>query len=119
MRRRTAHDSDRVDEVTPHEMVQDLEMSIATRLSAAESARDDVARAQAQADALLAEAEVQAAKVGRVHAAAILAAARAEAARLADDGARAAADLTAAAARHRDDDVATVLARVLPSQVVS
>ena len=67
-----------------------------------------------QADHLIAEAEAQAAEVARQRAAAILSAARAEAARLTQAGIRRAADLTAIAARRRDQDVATVVAAVLP-----
>lgn len=112
MRRRTAAGSG-VDPLAAHLMVRELETSIDTRLAAANESREDQVRADVQADALIAEARVQAAEAGRVHAEAILAAARAEAALVEVDGERAAAELTAAAARQRDDDVAAVLAGVL------
>jgi hypothetical protein len=103
-----------VDPATSHELVRELEKSIAARLAAAERARDEVARAQVQAEHLIAEAEAQAAEEARQRTTAILSAARAEAARLTQAGSRRAADLTAATARRRDRDVATVLAAVLP-----
>jgi len=111
---RTHDDSETVDPATSHELVRELEKSIAARLAAANQAGDEVALAQVQADHLIAEAEAQAAEVARQRTAAILSAARAEAARLAQDGIQHAAELTAAAARRRDQDVATVVAAVLP-----
>ena len=111
---RAHDDSDPLGQSTPHELVLELEKSIAARLAAANQAGDEVALAQVQADRLVAEAEAQAAEVARQRTAAILSAARADAARLTQDGIRRAADLTEAAARHRDEDVATVVAAVLP-----
>ena len=111
---RAQPDSDTVAQATPHELVRELENSIAARLAAANEAGDEVALAQVQADDLIAEAEAQAAEEARQRTAAILSAARAEADRLTQDGIRHAADLTAAAARRRDQDVATVVAAVLP-----
>ncbi|MEU4607329.1 hypothetical protein AB0F43_30460 [Kribbella sp. NPDC023972] len=111
---RTTDDSERINHATPHELVRKLEDSIAARLAAANHARDEVALAQVQADHLIAEAEAQAAEVARQRAAAILSAARAEASRLTQSGVQRAADLTAVAARRRDQDVATVVAAVLP-----
>jgi hypothetical protein len=116
---RAHDDSDSVAQATPHELVQELENSIAARLAAANQAGDEVALAQVQADHLIAEAEAQAAEVARQRAAAILSAARAEAAQLTEAGIRRAADLTAVAARRRDQDVATVVAAVLPQQTRS
>jgi hypothetical protein len=115
-----AHDAaGTVNHATPHEMVRELETSIAARLAAADQARDEMALAQVQADHLIAEAEAQAAEVARQRAAVILSAARAEAARLTQAGIRRAADLTAVAARRRDQDVAAVVASVLPQQARS
>lgn len=116
---RAHDDSDPVAPVTPHELVRELEHSIAARLAAANQAGDEVALAQVQADHLIAEAEAQAAEVTRQRTAAILSAARAEAARLTQAGLRHAADLTAVAARRRDQDVADVVAAVLPQQTWS
>jgi hypothetical protein len=113
---RAHDDSDTVAEATPHELVRELENSIAARLVAANQAGDEVALAQVKADHLIAEAEAQAAEVARQRTAAILSAARAEAARLTQAGIRHAAELTAIAARRRDQDVATVVAAVLPQQ---
>lgn len=107
-------ESEKVNHATPHELVRNLEDSIAARLAAANQARDEVALAQVQADHLIAEAEAQAAEVARQRAAAILSAARAEAARLTQARVQRAADLTAVAARRREQDVATVVAAVLP-----
>jgi hypothetical protein len=116
---RTHDRSETTDRSTPHEMVRDLENSIAARLAAADQARDEVALALVQADHLVAEAEAQAAEVGRRRTAAILSAARAEAARLTQAGIGRATDLTAAAARRRDQDVATAVAAVLPQSARS
>jgi hypothetical protein len=113
---RTYHDSETTDDATPHELVRELENSIAARLAAANQAGDEMALARVQADHLIAEAEAQAAEVARQRTTAILTAARAEAARLTQAGIRHAAALTAVAARRRDQDVATVLAVVLPPQ---
>jgi hypothetical protein len=113
---RTHDDSETSDRATPHELVRELENSIAARLATANQAGDEVALAQVQADHLIAEAEAQAAEVARQRTAAILSAARAEAARLTQAGIRHAADLTAVAARRRDQDVATVVTAVLPQQ---
>jgi hypothetical protein len=116
---RAHDDSDTVAQATPHELVRELENSIAARLAEANQAGDEVALAQVQADHLIAEAETQAAEEARQRTAAILSAARAEAARLTQAGIRRAADLTAVAARRRDKDVATVVAAVLPQQTRS
>jgi hypothetical protein len=113
---RVHDDSDTLDHATPHELVRELEKAIAARLAAEDQARDEVALAQVQADHLIAEAEAQAAEVARQRAAAILSAARAEATRLTDAGIRRAADVTAVAARRRDQDVASVVSSVLPEQ---
>lgn len=110
------NDSETTDRATPHELVRALEQSIAARLTAANQAGDEVALSQVQADHLVAEAEAQAAEVARQRTAAILSAARAEAARVTQAGIRQAADLTAVAARRRDQDVATVVAAVVPQQ---
>ena len=107
------------DRATPHELVRHLETSIAARLSAADQARDEVALARVQADHLIAEAEANAAESARRRTAAILSAARIEAARLTDAGIRRAADLTAVAARRRDEDVAAVVSSVLPERAGS
>ena len=111
---RTHDSSETTDRATPHELVRDLENSIAARLAAADQARDEVALAQVQADHLIAEAEAQAAEEARQRAAAILSAARAEAGRLTQAGIRSAADLTSVAAQRRDQDVTTVVDAVLP-----
>ncbi|WP_405065083.1 hypothetical protein OG558_24290 [Kribbella sp. NBC_01510] len=116
---RAQSDGDTVAQATPHELVRELENSIAARLAAANQAGAEVALAQVQADHLIAEAEVRAAEEARQRTAAILSAARAEAARLTEAGLRRAAELTAVAARHRDQDVATVVAAVLPQQIRS
>lgn len=116
---RAHDDSDTVNHATPHELVRELEDSIAARLAAADKARDEVALAQVQADHLITEAEAQAAEVARQRAAAILSAARAEATRLTQAGIRRAADLTAIAARHRDQDIAAVISSVLPQRALS
>jgi hypothetical protein len=113
---RAQPDSDTVAQPTPHELVRELENSIAARQAAANQAGDGVALAQVQADHLIAEAEARAAEEARQRTAAILSAARAEAARLTQAGIRRVVDLTAAAARRRDEDVATVVAAVLPQQ---
>lgn len=112
-------DSEKVDPAVSHELVREFEKSIAARLAAADQARDEAALAQVQADHLIAEAEAQAAEVARQRTVAIMSAARAEASRLAQAGIRRAADLTAATARRRDRDVATVLAAVLPQSAGS
>ncbi|TCM39509.1 hypothetical protein [Kribbella sp. VKM Ac-2568] len=111
---RTHDSSETTDRATPHELVRELENSIAARLAAADQARDEVALAQVQADHLIAEAEAQAAEVARQRAAAIVSAARAEAARLTQAGIRSAAGLRSVAAQRRDQDVAAVVAAVLP-----
>jgi len=111
---RAHDDAGTVNHATPHDLVRELETSIAARLAAADQARDEVALAQVQADHLIAEAGAQAAEVARQRAAAILSAARAEAARLTQAGIGRAAALSAVAARRRDQDVATVVAAVLP-----
>lgn len=116
---RAHDDSDTVNHATPHELVRELEDSIVARLAAADQARDEVALAQVQADHLIAEAEAQAAEVARQRAAVILSAARAEATRLTQAGIRRAADLTAIAARHRDQDIAAVVSSVLPQRDLS
>ena len=116
---RTHDDSETADRPTPHELVRELENSIAARLAAADQAGDEVALAQVEADHLIAEAEAQAAELARQRTAAILSAARAEAARLTQAGIRRAADLTAVAAQRRDQDVATVVAAVLPQRTRS
>lgn len=116
---RAHDDAGTVDHATPHELVRELETSIAARLAAADQARDEVALAQVQADRLIAEAEAQAAEVARQRAAAILSAARAEATRLTQVGIGRAAALSAGAARRREQDVATVIAAVLPQQAGS
>jgi len=113
---RARDDSDTVDHATPHELVRELENSIAARLAAADQSRDEVALAHVQADHLVAEAEAQAAEAARQRAAAILSTARAEATRLTDAGIRRAAALTTIAARRRDQDVATVISSVLPQR---
>ena len=77
---RTHDDSEPTDRATPHELVRELENSIAARLAAANQAGDEVALAQVQADHLIAEAEAQAAEVARQRTAAILSAVRAAAA---------------------------------------
>ncbi|MFG1819353.1 hypothetical protein ACGFIF_36720 [Kribbella sp. NPDC049174] len=111
---RTYDGSETTGRATPHELVRNLEDSIAARLAAADQARDEVALAQVQADHLIAEAGAQAAEAARQRTAAILSAARAEAARLTEGGVRHAAELTEIAARRRNQDVATVVAAVLP-----
>ena len=116
---RTHDNSETTDGATPHELVRELENSIAARLAAANQAGDEMALARVQAEHLIAEAQAQAAEVARQRAAAILSAARAEAARLIQAGIRRAADLTAVAARRRDQDVATVVAAVLPQRTWS
>jgi hypothetical protein len=113
---RAHEDSDTVGHATSHELVRELENSIAARLAAADQARNEVALAQVQADHLIAEADAQAAEVARQRAAAILSAARAEATRLTDAGIRRAAALTTVAAQRRDQDVATVVSSVLPQR---
>jgi hypothetical protein len=113
---RAHDDSDTVAQATPHELVRELENSIVARLAAANQAGDEVALARVQADHLIAEAEAQAAEVARQRTTAILSAARAEAARVTQAGIRHAAELTAVAARRRDQDVAAVVAAVLPQQ---
>jgi hypothetical protein len=116
---RAHDDGDTVAQATPHELVRELENSIAARLAAANQAGGEVALAQVQADHLIAQAEAQAAEVARQRTAAILSAARAEAARLTQGGTRRAADLTAVANQRRDQDVATVVAAVLPQETRS
>ncbi|WP_410790618.1 hypothetical protein [Kribbella sp. C-35] len=111
---RAHDDSGTIAKAAAHELVREFENSIAARLAAANQAGDEVALAQVQADHLIAEAEAQAAEGARQRTTAILTAARAEADRLIEVGVRRAAALTAAAARRRDQDVATVVAAVLP-----
>ena len=69
---RAHDDAGTVNPATPHELVRELENSIAARLAAANQAGDEVALAQVQADHLIAEAEAQAAEVARHRTAAIL-----------------------------------------------
>ncbi|GAA1553427.1 hypothetical protein GCM10009789_03660 [Kribbella sancticallisti] len=111
---RTHDDSETMEPATPHELVRELEDSIAARLTAADQARDEVALARVRADHLIAEAEAQAAEVARQRAAAILSVARAEAARLTGAGIARAAHLSAVAAGRRDQDVDSVVSAVLP-----
>jgi len=101
---------------TPHELVRELETSIEARLAAADQARAEVAQAQATAEHLLAEAAERAERDAQHRAAVILADARAEAVRLTEAGNRSAAELTAVAARRRDEDVAAVVSWVLPAR---
>lgn len=109
-----AHHADGADHATPHQLVRDLETSITARLAAADESRDDIARAQEQAAQLITDAEADAAEAAARSAAAIVSAAYAEAARLAEEGRRRAAELTEAASRRRDEDVAEIVAAVLP-----
>ncbi|MGH3348843.1 MAG: hypothetical protein ACRDO4_17835, partial [Nocardioides sp.] len=109
-----AHDGDGADHTRAHELVQELEASIAARLAVSEQAGDEVAQAERQADHLIAEAETQAGEDAQRRRETILASAHAEAARLSAAGNRSAADVTAIAARRRDADVAAVESSVLP-----
>jgi hypothetical protein len=114
-----AHGGDGADQTRAHELVLEFEASIAARLAASERAGDEVAQAQLQADRLIAEAEAQAGEEAQRRRAAILSSARVETTRLRGAGIRRAADLTAIAARRRDEDVAAVVASVLPVRVRS
>lgn len=109
-----AHDADGADHVTPHQLVRDLETSIAARLASVDESRDELARAQAKAAQLITDAEADAAEAAARRAAAIVSAAGATAARLTEEGRGRAAELTEAAARRRDEDVAEIVAAVLP-----
>jgi hypothetical protein len=106
-----AHDA------TPHELVLRLETSIETRLAAAEQARAEVERAQQQATEVIAQAAEQAMHDAQELTDGILAGARAEAARLTEAGTVRAADLTALTVRRRDEDVAAVVAAVIPARL--
>jgi vacuolar-type H+-ATPase subunit H len=103
------------DPATSHDLVRELERSIEARLTAAE-AGDEVTDARAEADRLIAEAEVRADEAARDHAAAILSEARVEAKRLAEAGTRRATDLAETAALHREEDVSAVMSSVLPAE---
>jgi hypothetical protein len=109
-----AHDGDEAARTSAHERVLELEASIATRLTAAEQAGDELARAKRQADQLLAEAEAQVGEEAQRRRSATISAAHAEADRLIAAGIRRATDLSAMAARRRDADVAAVVSAVLP-----
>lgn len=110
-----AHSADGPDPVTPHQLVRDLETSIAARLAASNETREEVVRAQQRAAQLITEAESAAAVAAQQRAAGIVSAAREEASRLTEVGRRAAADLSAAAAQRRDADVDAIVAAVLPN----
>ncbi len=112
---RTPHDPP-ASKATPHELVLQFETSIETRLAAAEQARAEVERAQQQATYVIAQAAEQAMHDAQELTEGILAGARAEAARLIEAGTVRAADLTALTARRRDEDVAAVVAAVLPAR---
>jgi hypothetical protein len=109
-----AHDGDEAARTSAHERVLELEASIATRLTAAEQAGDELARAKRQADQLLAEAEAQVGEEAQRRRSATISAAQAEADRVIAAGIRRATDLSAMAARRRDADVAAVVSAVLP-----
>jgi vacuolar-type H+-ATPase subunit H len=104
----------RPDPTTAHQMVQDLERSIAARLAAVGEEDDEVARARVEADRLVAEAQVRADEAARERTAAILSAARMEAKRLVDAGARRANDLTEFATTRLGKDVSAVVSSILP-----
>jgi vacuolar-type H+-ATPase subunit H len=99
--------------------VLQLETSIETRLAAAEQDRAEVERARQRATDIIAEAAQHATRDAQELTDGILADARSEAARLTEAGSVRAADLTARATVRRDEDVAAVVAAVLPPQVGS
>jgi hypothetical protein len=107
------------DVATSHELVRELESAIAAREATADQARDDVARAQLQAEHLVAEAEAQAQDEAQRRRAAILAQAHAVAHHVTEGGINRAADLTATAGRRRESDIATVMSLVLPKPLRS
>ena len=101
------------DPATAHQMVRDLERSIAARLAAL-GQDDEVARARAEAERLVAEAQVLSDEAGRERTAAILSAARLAAERLVEAGTRRATDLTEFATTRLETDVAAVVSSILP-----
>jgi vacuolar-type H+-ATPase subunit H len=115
---RSPHDPP-ASKATPHELVLQLETSIETRLAAAEQARAEVERAQQQAIFVITQAAEQAVHDAQELTEGILADARTEAARVTEAGTGRAADLTALTARRRDEDVAAVVAAVLPARLGS
>lgn len=115
---RTPHDPP-ASGATPHELVLQLEASIEARLTAAEQARAEVERARQQATCITAQAAEQAMHDAQELTDGILADARSEAAGLTEAGSVRAADLTARAAARRDEDVAAVVAAVLPPRLGS
>jgi hypothetical protein len=94
-------------------MVRDLERSIAARLAAL-GQDDEVARARAEAERLVSQAQVLSDEAGRERTAAILSAARLEAKRLIEAGTRRATDLTEFATTRLETDVAAVVSSILP-----
>ncbi len=110
---RTPHDPP-ASKVTPHELVLQLETSIEARRAAAEDARAEVEQAQERATYVIAQAAEQAMRDAQELTEGILADARTAAASLTEAGTVRAADLTALTARRRDEDVAAVVAAVLP-----
>ena len=102
------------DPAAAHQMVRELERSIAARLAALDEDDDEVARARAEADRLVSEAQVLADEAGRERTAAILSAARLEAKRLVDAGTCRATDLTEFATARLESDVAAVVSSILP-----
>ena len=101
------------DPATAHQMVRDLERSIAARLAAVDE-DGEFARARVEADRLVAEGQALADAAGRERTDAILSAARMEAQRLVDSGARRATELTELATTRLEADVAAVLSSILP-----
>ena len=102
------------DPTTAHQMVRDLEQSIAARLAALDGNDDEVARARVEADRLVAEAQALADEAARERTATILSAARTEAKRLLEAGTRHATDLTRLATTRLETDIATVVSSILP-----
>lgn len=107
------------DRATAQQLVRRLESSIADHLTTADRAREEVEHARVQAERIVTEAEEQATVTARRRTSAILSAAQAEATRLIEAGSRRAENLTAMAARHREQDVATVLSALLPTAAAS
>ncbi|GAA4738964.1 hypothetical protein GCM10023328_19820 [Modestobacter marinus] len=94
--------------------VRGLEDEIADRLADARSATAVVSRAQAEAQAVREAAAAEAEELGRRRIAELLAAAEESAAALRADGARRSAELRTVAEAAAGDDVADLLAAVLP-----
>jgi hypothetical protein len=109
----------RASRATPRELVLQLETSIETRLAATEQGRAELGQARQRATQTIAQSAEQARLDAQELTEGILAGARTEAARLTQAGSVGAADLTTRAAAGREEDVAAVVAAVIPPRLGS